>query len=123
MVAAFKRPGWYRAVLGTLVAAAFGFGLVVVLRSISGLSTFQSEQTGYPQVVVPLIAAPLGFLVGIGCFDYWLRWAFGPADHPRGPLLARRPQLAGLLQGQHRPQGDRHPVHRHHFFLLLRSVA
>ena len=36
MVAAFKRPGWYRALLGTLIAAALGVGLVVVLRSISG---------------------------------------------------------------------------------------
>ena len=32
-----------------------------------------------------LIAAPLGFLIGIGCFDYWFRWASGaptiPEDH------------------------------------------
>src|ERR1700744_2069215 len=85
MVAAFTRPGWYRAVLATVAAAAFGFGLVVLLRSISGLSAFQSEQTGYPQVIVPLITAPLGFLAGIGCFDYWIRWGFGlptiPDDH------------------------------------------
>ncbi|MBS1677600.1 MAG: cbb3-type cytochrome c oxidase subunit I [Actinobacteria bacterium] len=85
MVAAFTRPGWYRAVLCTVLAAAFGVGLVVLLRSISGLSAFQSEQAGYPQVVVPLILAPLGFLLGIGCFDYWLRWGFGlptiPDDH------------------------------------------
>src|ERR1700744_5397975 len=85
MAAALFRPGWYRALLGTLIAAALGVGLVVVLRSISGLSAFQSEQTGYPQVVVPLIAAPFGFLIGLGCFDYWLRWAFGlptiPEDH------------------------------------------
>ena len=85
MVAAFIRPGWYRALLASVIAAALGVGLVVVLRDISGLSAFQSEQTGYPQVVVPLIMAPLGFLLGIGCFDYWLRWAFGlptiPEDH------------------------------------------
>jgi cytochrome c oxidase subunit I len=85
MVAAFTRPGWYRAALATVAAAAFGFGLVVLLRSISGLSAFQSEQTGYPQVIVPLITAPLGFLAGIGCFDYWIRWGFGlptvPDDH------------------------------------------
>jgi cytochrome c oxidase subunit 1 len=85
MVASFTRPGWYRAVLCTVAAAAFGFGLVVLLRSISGLSAFQSEQTGYPQVIVPLITAPLGFLAGIGCFDYWIRWGLGlptiPDDH------------------------------------------
>src|SRR6195952_3586189 len=85
MVAAFKRPGWYRALLGTLIAAGLGVGLVVTLRSISGLSAFQSEQTGYPQVIVPLIMAPFGFLLGLGAFDYWLRWALGlptiPEDH------------------------------------------
>ncbi|HVX33250.1 MAG TPA: cbb3-type cytochrome c oxidase subunit I [Solirubrobacterales bacterium] len=85
MVATFTRPGWYRAALCTVLAAAFGVGLVVVLRAISGLPAFQSEQTGYPQVVVPLILAPLGFLLGIGCFDYWLRWGVGaptiPEDH------------------------------------------
>src|ERR1700710_3281368 len=85
MVAAFKRPGWYRALFGAVFAAALGVGLVVMLPSLSGLSAFQSEQTGYPQVVVPLIMAPLGFLLGLGAFDYWLRWAFGlptiPEDH------------------------------------------
>ena len=34
---------------------------------------------------MPLIIAPLGFLLGFGCFDYWLRWAVGlptiPDDH------------------------------------------
>ena len=34
---------------------------------------------------MPLITAPLGFLAGFGCFDYWLRWAAGmptiPDDH------------------------------------------
>ena len=68
-----------------VLAAAFGFGLVIALRAISGLPLYQTEQTGYPQVVVPLITAPLGFLAGFGCFDYWLRWAAGmptiPDDH------------------------------------------
>src|ERR1700743_1625437 len=85
MVDALNRPGWYRAAFCTVFFAAVGFGLVVLLRSISGLSAFQSEQTGYPQVIVPLITAPLGFLAGIGCFDYWIRWGFGlptiPDDH------------------------------------------
>src|SRR4051812_18280448 len=85
MVAAIKQPGWIRGVLGALLGAAFGFALVVALRKISGLPAFQTEQTGYPQVVVPLITGPLGFLIGIGGFDYWFRWAAGaptiPEDH------------------------------------------
>src|SRR6201992_2797752 len=85
MAAKLTRPGWYRAALCTVLAAGFGVGIVVLLRKLSGLPAFQSEQTGYPQVVVPLITAPLGFLLGLGAFDYWLRWAFGlptiPEDH------------------------------------------
>src|ERR1700753_1412403 len=85
MVAASTRAGWVRACLCTVAAAAFGFGLLVLLRSISGLSAFQSEQTGYPQVIVPLITAPLGLLAGIAAFDYWIRWGCGlptiPDDH------------------------------------------
>ncbi len=80
-----RAPGWPRALLGTFLGGALGFGLVVALRAISGLETFQTEQTGYPHVIVPAFTAPLGFLVGIGCFDYWLRWAIGsptaPEDH------------------------------------------
>ena len=120
MVAAIKRPGWIRGALGALAFGAFGFGLVIALRAISGLPLYQTEQTGYPHVVVPLILAPLGFLAGFGCFDYWLRWAARDADDPRRPLPARRQELEGLLPLQHRSQGDRHPVHRHHLLLLLR---
>ena len=61
MVAAIKRPGWIRGAIGTLCAAGFGFGLVVMLRAISGLPIWQTEQTGYPHVIVPLILAPFGY--------------------------------------------------------------
>ncbi len=85
MAAAIRQPGWYRGAIGALIGAAFGFGLVVALRAISGLDVFQTEQTGYPHVIVPLITAPFGFLIGFGAFDYWFRWAAGkptvPEDH------------------------------------------
>ena len=77
-----RAPGWPRAVLGAVLGGAFGFGLVVALRALSGLEIFQTEQTGYPHVIVPAITAPLGFIAGIGCFDYWLRWARGSAPAP-----------------------------------------
>ncbi|MGZ5308761.1 MAG: cbb3-type cytochrome c oxidase subunit I, partial [Solirubrobacterales bacterium] len=82
MVTALKRPGWLRGGLGFLLAAGFGLGLVVALRKLSGLDAFQTEQTGYPQVVVPALTGPLGFLVGFGCFDYWFRWAAGAPTIP-----------------------------------------
>src|SRR5215212_11192638 len=85
MVDAIKRPGWWRGLIGAIAFGAFGFGLVIALRAISGLDPYQTEQTGYPHVIVPAITAPLGFLAGFGCFDYWLRWAAGlptiPDDH------------------------------------------
>ena len=80
--ALFKRPGWWRALTYTILAAAFGLALVVILRKVSGLPTWQTEQTGYPQVIVPAITGPLGFLIGIGCFDYWFRWAVGAPTFP-----------------------------------------
>ncbi|KAB2864271.1 MAG: cytochrome c oxidase subunit I, partial [Bauldia sp.] len=80
-----RSPGWPRAVAGTLLGGLFGFGLVVALRAISGLEIFQTAQTGYPHVIVSALTAPIGFLIGIGCCDYWLRWAAGaptwPEDH------------------------------------------
>jgi len=85
VVATLKAPGQPRAILGLILGAAFGFGLVVALRAISGLEIFQTEQTGYPHVIVPAITGPIGYLIGIGCFDYWFRWASGaptiPDDH------------------------------------------
>ena len=42
------------------------------------------------------------------------------ADRARGPLEPRRPDLAGLLPPEHRPQGDRRPVPRHDDRLLRR---
>src|SRR5919204_721734 len=82
MAVALRRPGWYRGALGLVLGAAFGFGLVVALRALSGLPIFQTEQTGYPHVIVPLITGPMGFLIGLGAFDYWFRWAIGGPTYP-----------------------------------------
>ena len=82
MVAALKRPGLGRGGLGFLIGSAFGFGLVVALRAISDLPIFQTEDTGYPHVIVPAITGPLGFLIGLGAFDYWFRWAAGRPTYP-----------------------------------------
>ena len=63
--------------LGLLLGMAFGFGLVVLLRALAGLEIFQTEQTGYPHIIVPAVSGPIGYLIGLGCFDYWFRWASG----------------------------------------------
>jgi cytochrome c oxidase subunit I len=76
---------WMRGGAGALAGGALGFCLVIGLRAASGLDLFQTEQTGYPHVVVPVVTASLGFLVGFGAITYWLRWALGmptrPEDH------------------------------------------
>src|SRR3712207_1869003 len=74
-------PGWYRATLSLPVGAAFGLALVVAVRALYGWAIWDGEAI----VTVCLISTPLAFLVGIGCFDYWFRWASGaptiPEDH------------------------------------------
>jgi cytochrome c oxidase subunit 1 len=65
-----------------LIAAAFGFGLDVLLRA---LNDYKPTIDGNAITTVCLITVPLGFLVGLGAFDYWFRWASGaptiPEDH------------------------------------------
>ena len=78
-----REPGWPRALLGAGIGGALGFGLVVALRTISDLEIFQTEQTGYPHLIVPAMTAPIGFLAGIGCFDYWFRWAMESPPCPK----------------------------------------
>ncbi|HYH58821.1 MAG TPA: cytochrome c oxidase subunit I [Thermoleophilaceae bacterium] len=85
MAVALRRwtaPGWYRALLSTLLMAAFCIGLVVLVRSLYGYEPLWDWDA---IVTVIMIGAPLGFLVGIGCFDYWFYWASGkptrPEDH------------------------------------------
>ena len=95
MVAALKSPGLTRAGLGFIIGAAFGFGLVVALRAISGLEIFQTEQTGYPHVIVPAITGPIGFLVGLGCLRLLVPLGDRRPDDPRRPLPARRQARGG----------------------------
>jgi cytochrome c oxidase subunit 1 len=82
LVATLKRPGLLRAGLGTIIGFGFGYGLVVMLRVLSGLPATQTAQTGYPQLIVGMITGPLGFLIGLGAFDYWFRWAVGGPTYP-----------------------------------------
>jgi cytochrome c oxidase subunit 1 len=76
-------PGWYRAALGTALGFALGMGIVVLVRSLYGWDPIFDWDAII--TVGALIAAPLGYLIGIGCFDYWFRWASGaptiPEDH------------------------------------------
>jgi cytochrome c oxidase subunit 1 len=76
-------PGWLRAAWMTPLFAAVGFGLTVGLRALGGFEPVLDWKV--ITTVAFLTAAPLGYLAGIGCFDYWAYYASGrptrPEDH------------------------------------------
>ncbi|MDX6643778.1 MAG: cytochrome c oxidase subunit, partial [Solirubrobacteraceae bacterium] len=82
IAARLRAPGWYRAALSVPIGIAVGFGIDVGVRALYGWHPLIKTD---PIVTVCLISVPLAFLVGIGCFDYWFRWASGaptiPEDH------------------------------------------
>src|SRR3954451_14092707 len=77
-----RHAGWYRAVFGIVLAVAFSIALVLGLRL---LFDDAGPWDGEAVLSVCLIVVPFGFLIGLGCFDYWFRWAAGrptvPEDH------------------------------------------
>src|SRR5215212_7181375 len=83
MIAKLRSPGWYRAGLFILLGVAFSYALVGVVRSAMHYGDPWSD--GDAITIVSLLGAPLFFLVGIGCFDYWFYWVSGrptrPEDH------------------------------------------
>src|SRR3954466_6389768 len=88
MTARLRAPGIPRAflflALGTLLCAA----IIIGVRAAYGYPTFGGGLTVKAQngiLLLSLLIAPLFFLVGLGAFDYWFRWAAGkptiPEDH------------------------------------------
>jgi cytochrome c oxidase subunit 1 len=65
---------WKRAVLWSAGSALFALGLIWLMRTIFGM-----EPLWVAQVYVTAIAAltTIGFLIGIGCFDWWWQWMTG----------------------------------------------
>jgi cytochrome c oxidase subunit I len=82
MPIALRAPGWWRALEFTILAVAFSYAVTIGLRALFG---YDPLLDGEAVLTVALLAAPLFFLVGIGCFDYWFYWAAGrptrPEDH------------------------------------------
>jgi len=76
-------PGWLRAPWMTALFFGIGVALVLGIRAIAGW-----DPLWYWPVILTvafLTTAPIGFLAGIGAFDYWTRYAIGrptrPEDH------------------------------------------
>jgi cytochrome c oxidase subunit 1 len=75
--------GWIRAAWMMCLFGGIGFGIVIAFRWWGGWHPIVDPQ---PVILVSaLVSAPLGFLAGIGCFDYWTYYALGrptrPEDH------------------------------------------
>ena len=79
---ALRTAGWTRAGLYTVIGLAFSVALSLGLRALFGDDPLYEGASLLP---VALIATPFFFLVGLGLFDYWFRWAAGrptlPEDH------------------------------------------
>ena len=76
-------PGWLRAMWMAPLVGAFGLAIVVFFRWLAGWDPLLDTR---PIVVVAgTVGFPLGYLAGIGCFDYWLYYISGrptrPEDH------------------------------------------
>jgi cytochrome c oxidase subunit 1 len=65
----WKRVAW-------MTPAFFGAGLVLVwlVRAVFGMEPLWNAEAYY---TVAILFAGMGFLTGIGCFDWWLKYAIG----------------------------------------------
>jgi cytochrome c oxidase subunit 1 len=82
MPVALRAPGWWRALEYTILGVAFSYAITIGLRALFG---YDPLLDGEAVLRVSLLAVPMFFLVGLGCFDYWFYWAAGrptrPEDH------------------------------------------
>src|SRR5881227_1244121 len=75
-------PGYVRCLWTIPLMFGFGAGLIALVR---WLEAWHPVWNGTVITTVSLVTIPLGFLGGIGGFDYWIRYAIGrptqPEDH------------------------------------------
>jgi len=76
-------PGYLRALWLTLLFGAIGFGIVVFFRWLGGWDPILHWDV--LATVAFMTTAPVGFLAGLGAFDYWIYYISGrptrPEDH------------------------------------------
>ena len=78
----FTAPGWWRALWTTPLVGFAGLGLTCLIR---WAAHWDPIWYSVPLVTVATVTFPIGFLIGIGAFDYWAYYASGrptrPEDH------------------------------------------
>ena len=83
-------PGYLRAIWMSALFWAIGFGIVVFFRWLGDYEPILKWDV--ITVVAFLTTMPIGFLAGIGAFDYWLYYISGRPTRPRTtPGTARAP--------------------------------
>ena len=65
---------WIRAFWGIVIGVIVGLLVPLFFRAVFGLEPLWNEQV---YVTTTCIFSVLGFLIGIGCFDFWGRWMVG----------------------------------------------
>src|SRR3989440_2824663 len=82
MTARLRAPGLHRGLIGAALGFALAYAIVLPVRAAQGLHPVLD---GDAVTIVGLLAAPLGFLFGLGAFDYWFYYLTGrptrPEDH------------------------------------------
>ena len=73
------RAGWWRALIWTILAGAIGVLVPMAVRTAVGWDAWQYQVVS----AALMLTLPLGFMTGIGCFDYWGRYIVG-ATLPEG---------------------------------------
>jgi cytochrome c oxidase subunit 1 len=75
-------PGWLRVLWATPFVGFLGLGLVCLIRWAAHWDPVWAPQ---PLLTVGLVTFPIGFLIGLGGFDFWSHYASGrptqPEDH------------------------------------------
>jgi len=116
------RPGWLRAAWTTPLAFGLGSALVAVIRLAAG---WQPTFVAQPFAVAWMVVTPLGFLAGIGVFDYWARYASGaptvPDDHSAHGAFSWRDYFR--VNTDHKVIGVQYMVTTFAFFVIGGLIA
>src|SRR5918998_1216417 len=89
MTARLRAPGISRAFLFLVFGTLFCAAIIIAVREAYGFPVFADGKIATKAqnaiLLLSLLIAPLWFLIGLGAFDYWFRWAAGkptrPEDH------------------------------------------
>jgi cytochrome c oxidase subunit I len=116
-------PGWIRAAWMFCLFAGIGFGLVVLARWAAGWQPLLD--TPVIVLISLLVTGPIGFLAGIGCFDYWTYYALGfptrPEDHSSHGATSWRDYFR--VNTDHKVIGIQYMVTTFVFFLIGGMLA